>query len=34
MGEQLLEYPVFKTSMVNADVYFKRKGATWSLLGK
>jgi acyl transferase domain-containing protein len=34
MGAQLLDYPIFKKSMDNAAAYFRRKGASWNLLGK
>lgn len=33
MGHELLRYPAFRTSMVEADKYFQALGSGWSLLG-
>lgn len=34
MGRELLDYEVFRISMLQADMYFKSLGSTWSLMGK
>ncbi|KAI4219740.1 MAG: hypothetical protein L6R36_008113 [Xanthoria steineri] len=34
MGQGLLEYPVYRDSLVAADNYFSELGCQWSLLGK
>lgn len=34
MGMELLEYPVFKDSLEDADSYLQSLGSKWSLLGK
>ncbi|KAF2766275.1 KR-domain-containing protein [Teratosphaeria nubilosa] len=32
MGQELLIYPVFQASLLDADMYFRSLGASWSLL--
>lgn len=34
MGRGLLEYPVYRDSLVAADIYFSELGCQWSLLGQ
>ena len=34
MGIELLAYPVVRTSMLEADLFLRSLGCTWSLLGK
>jgi acyl transferase domain-containing protein len=34
MGRELLQYEVFRNSMVESDVYFTSLGSDWSLMGK
>ena len=34
MGRELMEYPPFKKSLVDADVFLKDLGSSWSLIGE
>jgi acyl transferase domain-containing protein len=33
MGRELLDYPVFRRSLEDADVFFQDLGCTWTLIG-